>query len=518
MQDSSRFFKEAPPKGPSLNATTSYSTRFSVWQLSLEIFQSFLLVIFRWSPECIRLCSWHWITGDGADPLLQADENGVVFRPNTFCQHAAPADGEGQSSIDGILMNRTALTALLRIEVLDHQDRQHRPVQATFAWDRIQQVGTVLQRFAPLDLSQVQQGDVSDPACPVNTLCEQLWQSYESEFASTGTSDQQWDIFNDFAVRVLLLNGASWGKGPRVRGKLPKFRKIHLAAPQEGSGNLASPHLLLLQGCLRSLRELPFRFARACTGEADQRTFRNTMQRLLRRLKEALLIPSSVQQLFPHDLAHLTEIALQAITVELKHLKFAAIRKWRDTMKGATTSLTIGKVVYQYLKRKGRVVPQNLVEDDAGNIVFEPQAAMDIIADKWDSVFSVNACHQHEMQILKQVWPYIHDKGLPTALPPITELQLWEQAAHRKPDAAAGLDGWHTREVQALPPAAFRPVAALFNGIEAGSAEFPEILAQVRMIILNKDGSDAPLSKRLISLQSIFTLLYTGLRFTQLQS
>ena len=64
---------------------------------------------------------------------------------------------------------------------------------------------------------------------------------------------------------------------------------------------------------------------------------------------------------------------------------------------------------------------------------------------------------------------------------------------------------------------AFRPVAALFNSIEAGSDEFPTILTQVRMVIHNKDGSDSPLAKRLISLQSVFTLLYTGLRFLQLQ-
>ena len=74
------------------------------------------------------------------------------------------------------------------------------------------------------------------------------------------------------------------------------------------------------------------------------------------------------------------------------------------------------------------------------------------------------------------------------------------------------------REVQALPPAAFRPVAHMFNSIEAGTLDFPTILTQVRMVIHNKDGSDAPLSKRLISLQSVFTLLYTGLRFLQLQT
>lgn len=167
-------------------------------------------------------------------------------------------------------------------------------------------------------------------------------------------------------------------------------------------------------------------------------------------------------------------------------------------MKSATTSLAIGKIVYHYLKRKGSVAQPNLVEDDLGNIIYDPQTAMDAIANKWDTVFSVNTDHAHEMQILKQVGPYIHDKGKDIVLPPITEDQLW-------------------RMVGRQPPVAFRPVAELFNRIEEGSVEFPSILTQVRMVIHNKDGSDAPLSKRLISLQSVFTLLYTGLRFMQLQ-
>lgn len=80
---------------------------------------------------------WGW-----ADPLLQTDDQGDVFWPCTFFRHSASEEGDGQSSIDGILVNRTALTALMHVEVLDHQDRQHRPVRATFAWDRVQQVGT----------------------------------------------------------------------------------------------------------------------------------------------------------------------------------------------------------------------------------------------------------------------------------------------------------------------------------------------------------------------------------------
>lgn len=189
---------------------------------------------------------------------------------------------------------------------------------------------------------------------------------------------------------------------------------------------------------------------------------------------------------------HLIEVVLQASQAEMEQIKLVAIQRWRTAMKHATSSPTIGKIVYQYLKKKGRVVPPNLVEDDDGNIIYDAQKAMDFIADRWDSVFGVNAEHTHEMHILKQVWPYIHDKGRAIALPPITQNQLWQQAARRRPDAAAGLDAWQTREVQALPPAAFRPVAMLFNSIEAGTLEFPTILTQVRMVVHNKDDSDVP--------------------------
>ena len=150
----------------------------------------------------LALDHWGW-----ADPLLQTNEVGEVFRPNTFFQQAATVDGEGQSSIGGILMNRTALAALVRIEVLDHRDRQHRPVQATFAWDRIQQAGTILQKFAKLDVSNVPKCDTSDPVCPYNQSCEQLWLQYETSFQAESASDSKWGLFNDFALDVLLQHG-----------------------------------------------------------------------------------------------------------------------------------------------------------------------------------------------------------------------------------------------------------------------------------------------------------------------
>ena len=140
----------------------------------------------------LALDNWGW-----SDPLLQTDAAGELFRPSTFFQTAATEDGEGQSSIDGILMNRTALTALVKIEVLEHLDRQHRPVQAYFAWTRIQQVGTVLQNFAKLDLERAGTVNSADPACPVNLLGEELWRPYQSEFENSTNADKKWEIYNE---------------------------------------------------------------------------------------------------------------------------------------------------------------------------------------------------------------------------------------------------------------------------------------------------------------------------------
>ena len=316
----------------------------------------------------LALDHWGW-----SDPLLQTDQSGEAFRPCTFFQHAAMDEGEGQSSIDGILLNRTALTALLKMEVLDHADRQHRPIQATFMWDRVEQIGTVLQQLA---LQEVQIADASDPGCPVNGLSQQLWQSMAPAFESTDDANIKWQLFNDFAVRLLLLNGASWGRGPQTRGQSPKFHKVRRCVLQEEAGNPASPRLLLLQACLRSLRELTFRFKRDITGPGDARTFRNTQHKLLRRMKVAKLISFSARQIFVHDLEHLTGLTLSAVAGEIRNIKFAAIQKWRDAMKLATTSLAVGKIVYQYLKRKGRVIAPNLVEDEAGNVLYDPQAAI----------------------------------------------------------------------------------------------------------------------------------------------
>ena len=87
----------------------------------------------------------------------------------------------------------------------------------------------------------------------------------------------------------------------------------------------------------------------------------------------------------------------------------------------------------------------------------------------------------------------------------------------RKKEAAPGLDGWRTTEMQALPRACFAWFAALFQRLEDNHEPLPQVLSTARQIILNKNGSSEPLQKRLITLLLVILLAYTGARFIHLK-
>ena len=61
-------------------------------------------------------------------------------------------------------------------------------------------------------------------------------------------------------------------------------------------------------------------------------------------------------------------------------------------------------------------------------------------------------------------------------------------------------------------------IAIFFRGIEDGTRLMPKQLATAKQILLNKNGLDDPMQKRIISLLPIFLLAYTGTRFRHLQS
>ena len=197
-------------------------------------------------------------------------------------------------------------------------------------------------------------------------------------------------------------------------------------------------------------------------------------------------------------------------------LRSTRIKEWKNKIKENCRSTAVGPVVFKYLRKKVQKHPANLLEDQQGNIITDPPKALVAFAEKWDEVFSANILLPREEQVLAPIIPLIETVRKDIALPTLGAIDFFQQAQARRSDAAGGMDGWATRELQCLPPQAFIPLAELFHRVEVGQLELPSQMTLARQIILDKGGPDVPLAKRLICILPVTMVLYTSLRYKQL--
>ena len=153
-----------------------------------------------------------------SDPLTSADTEGRLHRPITFSLDGTfTSEGDGGSSIDGILLNRVAFCALKSIEVIELQGHQHRPVRAVFSWQPIHQVGEIHTKFAALDHTSFEDAASKQPD-NVDVVASDLWSQVSKEqFDVAEDFPAKWQAVNDFCLQTLLANGSQWGLG-RTRG------------------------------------------------------------------------------------------------------------------------------------------------------------------------------------------------------------------------------------------------------------------------------------------------------------
>ena len=449
------------------------------------------------------------------DPLLLLREDGSVSRDITFSNDRTFSGGsDGCSSIDAVLLNKVAATALKQAEILQTFNSQHRPIRVTFEWPTIQQVGHVLKKPASLCLDECTvTGNTAE------NIAVDIWShTFASKFESTQDISQKWQVANDFCVETLLQCGAKWKNGPRERGQKPRFQTRKICPGQNPNGASATLLTSWQQNALRSLQEIRIRYARETCPGADFHDLQRTISRLRRRL-EALQcphvwLPWSVPDL---SILQMCEIWLIASIRETNlKLKFCRIRKWREKIRESASSNT--KYVFRHLKNKAKEEPANLVQDDEGNVVYDPIHALAVINDKWDDVFAANVCHDEPTKMLQTIWPYICNRSQTCEIPDLTGEHLRDVVCKRNPEASPGLDGWRTIEMQSLPVACFNPFAAIFRQIEKDDTELPSIMVCAKQLILNKNGSSDAMQERLITVLPILMLAYSGARFQQLQS
>ena len=356
-----------------------------------------------------------------------------------------------------------------------------------------------------------------DPLCPHQQNASSLWENQYAPDDPDSLSAAQWlDKFNDFAVDTLLLGGAKWLHGRKERGTKPRYKKVTIYNGQLANGDAAPRDLRWIHKTLTMTNEAIFRQARAPSTPGDIRTTARLLHKLALRIHHAAASLPDLRQSWNEGLYAVRDALTIIASSRKDSLRAARIKEWRDKIKANSKSTAVGPVVYHYLRKKAQKHPANLLEDQDGNIITDPSSALSAFANKWDEVFSANILLPREEQVLAPIIPLIETVRRDVRLPPLVATDLFHQAQARRSNAAGGMDGWTTKELQSLPPQSFIPLAELFQRIEAGLLELPSGLSLARQIILDKGGADLPLAKRLICILPVVVVLYTSLRFRQL--
>lgn len=448
------------------------------------------------------------------DPLDSYDAEGLPHRPVTYARNSSfdNPDLEHCSSIDGILLNEVLLAALKEIGPVYNFGKPHAPIRAVFDWDVASQEGFVWDKPAKFDLSVVAQLET-----PLQSVAEELWVDFQQR-CDDPDDNLAWDAINDFAVETFVTAGIKFqGRGSKLRGAKPTFVKRVVCPGQSSHDTSSSPKVLALERIHGRIVELRRRVQRPPNNESDRATTMAITRKLIGALRhQHLCVPSDFQ---------CSDASLLVLQKRISHMlqqqhlpeKNARIRKWKNSMRDATKTLNVGRNVYKWISQKTKVDPPNLVVDADGNNVFSPLETINVINSTWDDIFSCNIGHQEPHELLRFVWPYIQNIRRDADIPPLTGHLLHQQTLSRNPLAAGGMDGWATREMQALPLMFFDVVAKFFRDIEDGKRSMPAILSSTKQVMLNKPGNSEPLNKRLIAILPVIAVTYASLRFHNLQ-
>ena len=453
------------------------------------------------------------------DPVMSFDQVGGYQRPLTYSRSSNFVNpSECFSSIDGILMNEVAFGALQSIHV-DHQcGRPHAPIHATFEWHRVFLKGTVLVKPPPFDLSTIKRKDNAIDVNHLQDLAVTNWSpDLEASFMH-GDDNQAWSIVNKFAQDIFVKAGAKLPTSEAQRGQLPVFRQKTVCPGQDAKGNALTSLSAKLSKIYNLVTELRHRKNRQGTTTGDFLNTWNLQNKVLYHL-------TSFSEFKKWTLDYCDDASLACIQKSLQTSiqknrdkeKRKRINSWKSKMQEGTASKKVAKFVYQWINAKIQSPSPNLIKDSQGNIVADPERAMQLINEQWDEVYSANVLHEHPQKILEVIWPKLVERRMPVNLPVLTGETLQYQVGKRRKDAAAGLDGWQTAEMQILPRKIFDIVAVFFKQVEDGTRSLPTILTSTRQILLDKCGDDNPMQKRIISVFPIFIIAYTSARFHQLQ-
>ena len=444
---------------------------------------------------------------------MLCDPGGGLSRPDTFCRNRRWDDPEGaRSSIDAIVVNSYAHRYVRAVEVEQTAGLQHAIVSATFEFPQTSLSAN--QRpfkwvpHAALDLSSMGKPDHREH------VAQQLWMNkFEAKCQCAQDSESLLSLANEFAVEILISSGAKWKHGSKVRNKIPQFHGISKQRPEGTENDQSSRTLNAFSKNLCRIDDIATKIAiqepNAHTKGIVDRAWAKFVDFL--KVLEYPFIPD-----FPCQV-HLNEIWVFISNKReklVRALRTQRVRTWRDKMKAS--SMRDCKDVYSYLKRKHEIPRHAGVTNQNNMPIFNPQDALDLVPSQWNRIFESNSNPIPTEHVMNSVGNYLFKNKLDFDLPHLTCEDLYLAVQARKSDASAGIDGWRTREFQALRRSAFFPWVMLWDKIERDVFQLPQLLKVARLAMIPKPEAKSmqPIDQRLITLLSIPYLAWSRARFS----
>ena len=106
-----------------------------------------------------------------------------------------------------------------------------------------------------------------------------------------------------------------------------------------------------------------------------------------------------------------------AIDTHAQAIKKERITRWKRKLQHSASKDC--HHVFHHPRNRLQDEPPNLVQDSDGNILFQPDKAMERLNQQWDTVYAANTLSEHPLKMLETVWPYICHKTQEAQLPPI---------------------------------------------------------------------------------------------------
>ena len=441
------------------------------------------------------------------DPLMKWDEE-TEARPCTYCRSCKWNEADSiQSSIDGILLNKVAFSYLVDSEVIRLSSLQHAIIKLTFDWPTCKRLAPTWVPHAAFDLQKIK--DINFRTC----TAERLWNTKFRALCDASISgDELASIAHQFGIEILLESGAVWTAGSKQRGKMPEAQITDVDKGSNPSNDADSRSLGVLNKTLRRINDLMYKINHPLPTPHCQRISQKLWSKI-RPLLEKLECDHLPHWPSHDQLVGFWEIVASHRDIKSKEIRKLRVSKWKACIQKSAASNCHD--VFHHLRVKHDMPAHANLCDQNNQPIFHPQEALKFAKTQWDEIFSVDANPIPAQPISTVMADIVGDDFHKCELPQITEQKLFDAVQDRKSGASAGIDGWRTQEVKALPLRAFTPWAKLWNAIESQQMQFPRCLKQARLVMLPKpDAKSAqPIHRRLISLLNIFYLAYSRARF-----